>query len=139
MTKTEVDARRAVVDEYAELLAALAPLKPKQARVDELAKAIRSWYDSADETVAHVALGDKYQVTAGAKGMQTVIDTAGAVQALGRKKLVLAVSFTLKALNEYLPEAIVAMLTTKEQTGSRSLTVQPMAEPVAKFAGTSVR
>lgn len=132
MTKTEALARRAVVDEYGDLAAELAPFKAKQTRLDALAKIMRSWYADADAEQAHVVNGDRYQAILGAKGLQTFVHMAEAFTALGRKKFLAAATLTLKALEEHLPAATVATLTHQERTGSRSLIVQALSPDQAE-------
>jgi hypothetical protein len=127
MTKAEELSRRSVVDEYGALAAELAPMKSKQSRFEDLAKTIRSWYVDANPDTGHTATGDLYQALLGAKGNVTVIDKMAAWKALGRAKFIAAATLTMKALEEALPPALVNAITRKEQTGSRSLNVQPLA------------
>jgi hypothetical protein len=122
-TKAETLARRSAVDEYGDLVAELAPFKGKQTRCDELAKTIRSWYVDSDAGTTYAADGDRFVATLGAKGNQTVIDIAAAYKALGAKKFKAAVTLTMKALEAALPAALVLLVTSKEQTGTRSLQV----------------
>ena len=129
MTKTEAVSRRAVVDEYADLVAETTPWKAKFTRRDDLAKIIRDWYVNADANKAHLAEGDRFQVLLSPKGNETVIDMVKVWAALGRKKFIEAVTVSLTALKEVVPAATIAAMTTKNQTGSRSLTVQAAPPP----------
>jgi hypothetical protein len=132
MTKNEALTRRAVVDEYGKLAAELAPWKPKQSRLDELAKIIRDWYADADAETPHTLTGELYQATVTAKGMQTIIDMGAVWRALGRTKFIAAVSVTLKALEAVMPASTLATVTAKTRTGSRSLSVSPVPVPQAQ-------
>lgn len=132
MTKAEALTRRSVVDEYADLVAETTPWKAKIARRDELAKIIRDWYVTAAAEQAHVAEGDRFHVILSPMGNETVVDKVAAWAALGRKKFIEAAGLTITALKGALPAATVSTLTSKTQTGSRTLTVQ--AAPVAAAA-----
>jgi len=119
-------ARRAVVDEYGDLTAKLRPFKADLARLTDLAKTIRGWYAAEDCRLPFTAEGDHYQALLGPKSNETKIDDIEAVyDALGHDVFLAACSITLAALEK--AGANVAALTTKEQTGSRSLAVTEWA------------
>jgi hypothetical protein len=122
--------RSALVDEYGDLAAELAPFKHKQSRLDELAKIMRGWYAGEAAELPFTAAGERYQAVLGAKSVQSHIDITAAWRALGRKKFLLAASVTLKALEAFLQPEQLSALVTKERTGSRSLVVTPLpAQP----------
>lgn len=124
-SKPDSLARRAIVDEYGDLQTALAPWRQKQARLEELAKIIRSWYADADAQVGASESGERFEAGLSAKKLSTSINILGVFKALGKKKFLEVASVTLKALESALPAAVLATLTTKERTGSRDLLVSP--------------
>jgi len=136
MTKSEIEAaaRVALVDEYGDLQTELAPFKAKQARLEALAKTIRSWYVDQAGDQAHTAAGLRYQAVLGAKGSTTTLaDMPVIAKALGRKRFMLAVSITLKALQEFAtPSQVTALAWKIPYTGSRDLLVTPLAQSEAK-------
>ena len=117
-----------MVDEYGRLEAELAPLKGKLKRLDELSKAIRACHENADAEKSVVSIGDEYEVVLGPRGMQTSItDMVQVYKAMGRDKFMAYASITLKALGEAGIDAVViASLTKKSQTGSRSLSARAL-------------
>jgi hypothetical protein len=125
-TQAELVARRAAIDEFGDLVAELAPFKAKQTRCTELAKTIRSWYVLEDANTGYCADGDRFVASLGAKGSETVIDYKAAYKAMGAKKFREAATLTIKALEAALPAALVLAVTSKEQTGSRSLQVSAL-------------
>jgi hypothetical protein len=131
MTKEEAANRRIVVDEYADLVAETTPWKAKFTRRDDLAKIIRDWYVAEDANATHTAQGERFHVLLSPKGNETVINMRNVWNALGRKQFIEAVSVSLTRLKELLPAATVASFTTKEQTGSRTLTVQAAPKSAA--------
>jgi hypothetical protein len=121
-------ARRAVVDEYGDLLPEVAPMKPRVARLAELAKEIRSWFSDADPAATVFAEGDHYQATLAPCGYETRIENMqAAYDAFGHEWFLANCSLTLTALAKGgLNAGAIAALTVKEQTGSRALTVQEL-------------
>lgn len=132
MTKAEIKAaelevRRKVVDEYGDLVAELAPWKQKLSRRDDLAKIIREWFSDSDAGVSHTIAGAKHEVVLGEKQLVTRIDTAKVWSMLGRQKFLEICSLTMKAIEAHLPAAALAVLVSKDRTGTRSLVVHAVA------------
>jgi hypothetical protein len=121
--------RRAIVDEYGDLVMKMRPFKPDAARLLDLAKAIRAWYADEDATLAFTARGDHYDVLLGAKGNETRIEDMQAVyDAMGHADFIRACSMTMGALEKNVVYGRFVSLTVKEQTGSRSLTLAELAD-----------
>jgi hypothetical protein len=115
--------RKAMIDEYGDLVKRLAPVKPDMSRLTTLTAAIRSWYEDADATASVSAFGERYVVSLGPRGNQTKIENMQDVfAALGRERFLSVCSLSLANLAAALdnPDAY----TVSEQTGPRPLTVQ---------------
>jgi hypothetical protein len=130
MTKAEGLARAVVVDEIGSLTKELAPFKSKIARREELAKVCRSWAADTDAAEPFSVDGERFTVLLSPKGNETALNMVSVWTALGRKKFIQAASISLTALKLLLPEATIASLSSKEQTGSRTLTVTEKPQPV---------
>ncbi len=120
--------RKQIVDEFGRLDQELSPVKSKQRRFEELGKLIRSWHASAEPEAAVSSAGDRFKVVLGPRGMQTrLTDMAEVYRILGHAKYLEHTSITLKALEESdVDSAVVASLTIKERTGTRSLVIRTL-------------
>lgn len=128
--RAEAKLRRAVVDEYGDLVQALAPHKAGLARLTKLASTIREWYKDADARTSFLAEGDHYSVTVGACGNQTkIVDMDGIYDALGHDPFIAACSMSLKALEAALAgRAVQGAFTAIDTTGPRDLTLTELPE-----------
>lgn len=117
-------ARRAIVDEYGDLLVQLMPHKAAFARLEAVKKTIRAWFADSDAAETFVAHGDHYEATLGPKGNQTVIEDMQAVyEAMGHDVFIAACSMTIESLGK-----LAGSHTIVVQTGSRPLTVSEPPE-----------
>lgn len=118
-----VDPRAAIVDEIGDLESLLAPLKPKQARLDALRTELRASYDDAPGAEAFRADGTRYFVMVGERGDQTVVDTAKLYKRIGWKAFLVLANVTVKALWALPKEVQAECKSTSENTGPRPLKV----------------
>lgn len=125
---------RALVDEYGDLSKTVQPYKPDMSRLADVARELRQMHAGLDAAEPIVIEGDHYRVTLGACGMRTAIDDMQAVyDTLGHKSFIASVTITLKALEEAMaqrrePSVCLSSLTTKTQTGPRSISVVELSE-----------
>jgi hypothetical protein len=118
------DARRATVDEYGDLLIAMAPHKPGISRLAALAKSIRDWFTDEDPTISVTAHGNHYEVNLSPCGIKNRIEDMQAVyDAMGHEDFLKACSITIGNLETFLSKGRAAALLIAEQTGTRDLTV----------------
>src|SRR5690348_2464169 len=95
-TKQEKSVReqqKKLIDEYARLEKQLAPYKPKQKRLTDLAKVIRSFAANTEPSSPLTVDGNRYQVLLSACGMETHITSLQEVyEAMGHDKFIDAAS-----------------------------------------------
>jgi hypothetical protein len=123
----ELQLRKAIVDEYAQLNQELQPAKPLLRRHDDLARIIRSWHANDDPEQTVTSKGEKFEVILGPAGMQTEIDLVGVYAALGHDKFLNVSSVTLRSLESVLDSGSIAALSRKARTGTRTITVRAAA------------
>ena len=128
-TRADADVRR-LVDEYGDLVKLIAPFKADIARVAALASAIRAVHSESSAFADFRVEGDHYTAFLGPKANETRIeDMQDVYDTLGHKAFIAACSMTLSALAKAgLQPLQIEVLTTKEQTGTRTLTVSDHAE-----------
>jgi len=120
-------ARASVVDEAGALELKLAPHRADLKRLEELRKTIRGWYDTEPAGMTFSPHGDEYFAMVGACGFQTRIhDMLAVFQHAGEEEFLGACSLSLDALGSIVPSSLVSAVTAKEQTGPRSLALQPI-------------
>lgn len=128
--RAEAKLRRALIDEYGDLVRALAPHKADLARLTKLASTIREWYKDADERTSFLAEGDHFSVTVGPCGNQTkIVDMDGVYDALGHDPFIAACSMSLANLKAALAgRAVEGAFTEVEMSGSRDLTLTELPQ-----------
>lgn len=118
--------RKAVIDEYGQLDAELAPVKHRIRRFEELAKTIRGWHADTAPELTIIERGDRFHVVVGPKAETTLFAAAQQIyDLLGHDKFLAIAKVTLGGLESELTAEEVATLTHKERTGSRSLKPVP--------------
>ena len=125
--KKQMDApRKAVVDEYGLLDCALAPVKPRIRRYEELAKTIRGWHVNTDAAEMIVERGEKFHIVVGPKAETTLLAAAHQIYEMLRHEKFLSIAkVTLGELKLELTVQELETLTRKERQGSRTLKAIP--------------
>jgi hypothetical protein len=109
----------ALADELGALEKELAPLAGKITRAEALRKEIRIQTPDNRREIA----GEKFLVTLGERGNQTVVDYPALAKKIGFEKYASIATATLKALALHVAPGILARFVRTEQTGPRSLKV----------------
>jgi len=120
-------ARAAVIDEAGRLELKLAPFKADLKRLETLRKAIRGWYDTEAAGRSFSPHGDDYVATVGPCGFQAVIhDMRSIFETVGTDEFLAACQLSLGALEGFGKPGLAEAVTAQEQTGPRSLALQPI-------------
>jgi hypothetical protein len=104
-------------------------------RRKQLQDEVQAWYAAEPADAEYAATGARYDLRVSPRRVVTAIDTKKAYKALGLARFLKACTLTIKALSSLLPAPDVDALTTSERTGSRGLTLTPLAAPVAICRG----
>lgn len=126
------DQRLAIIDEYGDLEAELARVKPKQLRRDELRKLILSWHASADAEALIEEAGHRYTLQIGAReNERIVLSMPKLAKAIGGVKALyeickVAIGDIDKRLSPSQQKGIVATTAT----GPRKIRAYPRVHPI---------
>jgi hypothetical protein len=116
-----------LVDDYAEAKALHDAFKPTEALYVKLGDELKELVKDSPATETFVATGKRFSLDISAQALASVVDIPAARRKLGAVNFMAAVTLTLKALGNFLTKPEVEALVTKEQTGSRKYTCNPLA------------
>lgn len=117
------DPRCAIVDEIGDLEAELAPLKPKQARLDLLRASLRASYDDKPAADSFQVEGNRFVVIVGGRGDQKIVNILKLFKRIRAKLFLQIASVTLKAVEALPPDVELECVSKSVNTGPRTLKV----------------
>jgi hypothetical protein len=120
-----------IVDRLGPLERDTAPWLPKIKEAEDLRKQLRALYESSPAAEVYEALGQDYTALVGPKGKKTLIDYPQLWKRAGIAMMRKIATTTLDAIKEHCGPETLALVTSQELSGYRTIKIFARAEKKA--------